>query len=127
MLWWLGPLAQTVKAQRQELGADDRTRKAEAACGELVAATLDYYRDMRDAASEAMFFQTYGNLFAMQIADRAEREAHEAPADARELPFVKEALATLDKGGYPQALARAGELLAPRRSCRSPAWVKASW
>ena len=31
--------------------------------------------------------------------------------DPRELPFVKEALAQIEKGGYPEALARIGALL----------------
>jgi pimeloyl-ACP methyl ester carboxylesterase len=113
MLWWLGPLAQMVKAQRLAVGPDQRLRKTEAAYGEVVAATLDYYRDLRDATSEALFFQTYGNLFGMTIADRAKREV-EAPVDPRELPFVKAALAAIGEGGYPEALARAGELLARR-------------
>ncbi|MGB8435629.1 MAG: DUF3141 domain-containing protein, partial [Burkholderiales bacterium] len=113
MLWWLGPLAQAVKAQRQAVGPDDRLRKTEAAHSEVVAATLDYYRDLRDATSEALFFQTYGNLFALYVADRGERGA-EAPIDPRELPFVKAALAAIGEGGYPEALARAGELLARR-------------
>ena len=34
--------------------------------------------------------------------------------DVRELPFVKEALASIDKGGYPEALARVGFLMAHR-------------
>jgi hypothetical protein len=116
MLWWLGPLAQAVKAQRQAVGPDDRLRKAEAAFGELVAATLDYYRDLRDATSEALFFQTYGNLFALYVADRAEQREREVevPADPRELPFVKAALAAIGEGGYPEALARVGELLQRR-------------
>ena len=113
MLWWLGPLAQTVKAQRQPLGRDDPLRKTEAAYGEIVEATLDYYRDLRDATSEALFFQTYGNLFGFYLADQP-RRGEEAPADPRELPFVKAALAAIGEGGYPEALARAGELLARR-------------
>ena len=39
-------------------------------------------------------------------------EAKALPADPRELSFVKEALATIDKGGYPEALARVGFLMA---------------
>jgi len=69
---------------------------------------------VRDAASEATFFQTYGNVFSLYIADR--REAREKAiaqiADARELPFVKEALASIGEGGYPEALARVACLLA---------------
>jgi len=115
MLWWLGPLAQAVKAQRQAVGPDQRLRKAEAACGAIVEATLDYYRDMRDATSEALFFQTYGNLFGLYIADRAEQQrAAGTPAELRDLPFVKAALAAIGEGGYPEALARAAELLVRR-------------
>jgi hypothetical protein len=33
------------------------------------------------------------------------------PQDPRELPFVKEALASIEKGGYPEALARIGALV----------------
>jgi pimeloyl-ACP methyl ester carboxylesterase len=113
MLWWLGPLAAAVKGQRQPVERDERLRKTEAAYSEIVAATLDYYRDVRDATSEALFFQTYGNLFALYVGDRAAGGA-EAPVDPRELPFVKAALAAIDDGGYPEALARAGELLARR-------------
>ncbi len=35
-------------------------------------------------------------------------------AEPRELPFVKEALASIEEGGYPEALARVGALLARR-------------
>jgi hypothetical protein len=68
---------------------------------------------MRDATSEAQFFQTYGNVFSLYIADKAEAEATAAPvAEGRDLPFVKEALASIAEGGYPEALARVACLLA---------------
>jgi len=70
---------------------------------------------MRDATSEAQFFQTYGNVFALYLAD-AEIEAGAAhpavPADARELPVVKDALASIARGGLPEALTRTAALLA---------------
>ena len=34
---------------------------------ELMSASLDYYRDVRDALSEAAFFQIYGNLFGVYL------------------------------------------------------------
>ena len=81
---------------------------------ELISATLDCYRAVRDATSEAMFFQTYGNVFSLYLADKHEAEARgaESAAEPRELPFVKEALAAIDRGGYPAALARVAFLLA---------------
>jgi hypothetical protein len=112
-VWWLAPTAQAVKAQRQALGPDDPARRVESMVSELTSASLDFHRALRDAAAEAAFFQIYGNLFAFYLGD--EREA-EAPArllvDPRELPFVKEALAAVDRGGYPEALARVAFLMA---------------
>jgi pimeloyl-ACP methyl ester carboxylesterase len=112
-LAWLGPLAAAVKAQRASLAADHPLRKLEKRGGELLSASLDYYRDVRDAASEAGFFQVYGNLFSLYVADKHEAGASSgaAVADRRALPYVKEALASIAEGGYPAALARCAYLL----------------
>ena len=110
-LWWLGPTAEAVKAQRQPLGPETPARKLESEVSEMTNASLDCYRALRDAAAEAAFFHVYGNLFAFYLND--ERGAEGAlPVDPRELSFVKEALATIDKGGYAEALARVAFLLA---------------
>ncbi len=115
-LAWLGPAAKMVKAQRQPLAADAPARKVEKVASEAISASLDYYRAVRDATSEAMFFETYGNVFSLYLADKHEAEARVAEriADPRELPFVKEALASIEEGGYAEALARVGALLAQR-------------
>jgi pimeloyl-ACP methyl ester carboxylesterase len=112
-LAWLGPAAAAVKAQRASLAADHPLRKQEKRGAELLSASLDYYRDVRDAASEAAFFQVYGNLFSLYVADKQEAEARErvAVSDPRELPYVKEALASISEGGYPAALTRCAYLL----------------
>ena len=63
--------------------------------------------------SEAAFFNTYGNIFSLYFADKSESAAAAQPvAQARELPFVIEALASVAQGGYPEALARVACLLA---------------
>ena len=111
-LAWLGPAAQMVKAQRQALGPDDPMRKAEVMLSEVTSASLDYYRALRDAASEAAFFQIYGNLFSLYLADKARAGTPAAAGDPRELPFVKQALASIGQGGYAEALARVAFLLA---------------
>ncbi len=68
---------------------------------------------MRDAASEAGFFLTYGNVFSLYMADKqSAKGAARATVEARELPFVKEALASIGQGGYAEALARVACLLA---------------
>ena len=109
-LAWLGPAAQQVKAQRQALSADHPMRRAEAMESELVSASLDYYRGLRDAVTEAAFFLTYGNLYSFYLADGAKPQISPM-ADPRELPFVKDALASIDKGGYPEAFARVAFLV----------------
>jgi pimeloyl-ACP methyl ester carboxylesterase len=106
-LAWLGPAAQMVKAQRQALPPEDPARRVEAALSELTSASLDYYRAVRDAVSEAAFYQVYGNLFSLYLADKP---AGTRPAAGE--PVAKKALASIAKGGYPEALARVAFLLA---------------
>ena len=112
-LAWLPGAAQFVKENRQALPADNPLRRAEASLAELASATLEYQRALSDAFTEALFFHVYGNLFSLYIADRKPAPAAQ-PADPRELPVVKEALASIDKGGYPEAFARVGFLVARR-------------
>jgi pimeloyl-ACP methyl ester carboxylesterase len=113
-LSWLAPAAQAVKAQRQALASDHPARKFESTVAELTSASLDCYRALRDTAAEATFFQVYGNLFAFNPGDERDPETVATAVDARERPFVKDALASIDKGGYPEALARVGFLMAHR-------------
>jgi len=111
-LWWLAPMAEAVKAQRRPLGPEQPARKVEAAVSEVTNASLDFYRAMRDAVSEAAFFQIYGNSYAMYLGDEGSPQGAPLPSNSRELAVVKEALASIDKGGYPEALARVAFLLA---------------
>jgi pimeloyl-ACP methyl ester carboxylesterase len=111
-LWWLAPTAEAVKAQRQALGPEAPARKLESAGSELTSASLDCYRALRDAAAEATFFQVYANLFAFYLSDGNGVEVEAPRGDPRDLPSVKEALASIDNGGYPEALARVAFLLA---------------
>lgn len=111
-LWWLAPAARAMKAQRQALAPDHPARKVEAMISELTSASLDFHRALRDAACEATFFQIYGNLYAFYLGDGHAIEAEARPANPRELPFVKEALASIDEGGYAEALARVAFLMA---------------
>jgi pimeloyl-ACP methyl ester carboxylesterase len=111
-LAWLAPAAEMVKAQRQELAPDAPGRRVDRMLSEFTSASLDYYRELRDAVSEAMFFQTYGNLFSLYLADKGAAEAGPAPTVApQDLPVVQEALAAIDRGGYAEAIARVASLL----------------
>ena len=110
---WLGPAAQAVAAHRQPLGEDDPWRRLENAGAEVISASLDLYRAMRDASTEASFFSIYANMHATYLADKQPAQAGlEAPADARALPFVQEALGSIAEGGYAEAFARLAGLRA---------------
>jgi pimeloyl-ACP methyl ester carboxylesterase len=112
-LAWLPGAAQFVKEHRQTLPADNPLRRAEASLVDLASATLEYHRALVDAFTEVLFFHVYGNLFSLFIADRKPAPAAQ-PTDPRDLPVVKEALASIDKGGYPEAFARVGFLVTRR-------------
>ena len=67
------PAAEVVKAQAR--AGRPRTTpsvKVEKATSAAISASLDYYRAMRDAMSEAAFFPTYGNVFSLYVADKQE-------------------------------------------------------
>ncbi|HZX91273.1 MAG TPA: DUF3141 domain-containing protein [Rudaea sp.] len=110
-LSWLGPSAKVVKEQRQALDANDPARKVERAASELISASLDHYRAMRDAYSEAAFFALYGNMFSLYDSAPEPGTGPAQATDPRDLPYVREALESIDEGGYAEAVSRVGYLL----------------
>ena len=111
---WLIPAAKAVKEHRQAAPPEQSIRRAERTASTLVSASLDLYRDTRDAISETTFFSIYSNAYSLYLADQPEVIEHENAATAtppREMPFVREALDAIADGGYPEALARVGALL----------------
>jgi pimeloyl-ACP methyl ester carboxylesterase len=112
-LAWLGPTAAAVKATRQALGVEAPTRQGEWFLSELVSSVLDLHREIRDALSEAMFYQTYGGMFTLYLGDQKEAvgSGSKRVAEPPEAPFVKQALASMTEGGYPEAVARVFALL----------------
>ncbi len=112
-LWWLGPAAQAAKANRHERGDEHPLRPYEKAGAGLLSASLDYFRDTRDAVTEAAFYTIYGNAYLRYFADEKESRGANGKVrvDPRELPFVRDALASVAQGGYVEALARVAVLL----------------
>jgi hypothetical protein len=114
-LGWLGPAAQAVRGRRKPLAAESPLRQLEQIGSEMINASLDFYRAMRDATTEAAFFGVYANMFSMYLADKHKAEAKTRQVgEPRDLPYVKEALASISKGGYAEAFARIGALLMRR-------------
>ncbi|HWS75487.1 MAG TPA: DUF3141 domain-containing protein, partial [Quisquiliibacterium sp.] len=115
-LWWLGAAADAVKANRQPVDDGQVFARAEKLGATLVSAGWDLYRNLRDAASEAVFLDVYGGLFALNVSDAGAAHGEAAPegADRRDTELVREVLARIEDGGYPAAVARTVYLLARR-------------
>jgi hypothetical protein len=103
-LAWLQPAAEAVKTARRPVAADNPLRQGEKLGAELLSASLDCWRALRDAATETAFFSVYAQLALLQGEEGAEPEAQTLPASADETPSV-------EQGGYPEALARVAYLL----------------
>ena len=111
LLWPLPHLATMAKAGRRPRSPDNDHVRAESLLSDLIAAQLDLYRDLRDAAAEAAFFHVYGNLLSLQMADEREEMRRKGKFDPRTIPAVREVLDTLDEGSAVEGLARIAMLI----------------
>lgn len=112
-MWWLKPAAAVVQSNRETPPLKTNAlAKTEKLVSEGISASLDLYRGMRDAASEAMFLSIYGNLFAFEIAGKPGAwRPPEADSKSGASPWMKDALSNIENGGYAEAVARAAFLL----------------
>ena len=90
---------------------DNAGRRAEKLGSSAISASLDLYRGLRDAACEAAFFQIYGNMMSLQMADQRAAIRSKTRFDPRALPAVRQVLDDLDRGGLPEAVVRSGLLV----------------
>jgi pimeloyl-ACP methyl ester carboxylesterase len=106
-MWPVETLAPAVKASRRQASEDNPFRRIEGVWSETIKGSWDLFRDLRDGISEWVFFQIYGPLNAMGApAGMVHEPLYDETVESRELPYVKEALAAIDRGGYPEAIAR---------------------
>ncbi|HLX30825.1 MAG TPA: DUF3141 domain-containing protein [Casimicrobiaceae bacterium] len=107
----LPALAAIMKMHRRQRSPDNVFRGVEHLYSEHVSAALDLYRDLRDAVSEAAFYEVYGNLFSLSMAEQRAAIRRRTPFDARALPAVRQVLDEIDQGGLPEAIIRTGILI----------------
>ena len=117
-LWPLSHVAAGVRANRRPRAADNDNVKLEALASETLSAGLDLYRDLRDARSEAAFFQVFGNMMSLQMADEREAMRRKGKFDPRSIPAVREVLDTLEEGSAVEGLARIAMLISKAGSGR---------
>jgi hypothetical protein len=109
-LSWLAPAADIARNNRMALEPEHPLRKGEQLGAQVISASLDYYRAMRDAATEAGFFNTYGGLFSL-YSDERDEQPDAADGTSLASQHVDAALASIAEGGYTEALARVAFLL----------------
>jgi pimeloyl-ACP methyl ester carboxylesterase len=110
-LWPLKGMADMATANRSPRNNDGPMAMMERWTAAMTSASLDYYRDLRDAAVENTFFRTYGPA-SVGMADDERAAASEEPIDVRDTPLIKEALSHIEDGDRTKAIVRAALLLA---------------
>jgi pimeloyl-ACP methyl ester carboxylesterase len=103
--------ADLARGYRHARADDNLGRRVERLHSEYVSAGLDLVRDLRDAAREAAFYQNYGNLMSLQMADQRAVMRRQTRFDPRAVPAVRQVLDEIDRGGLPEAVVRAGMLI----------------
>jgi uncharacterized protein DUF3141 len=112
---WLAPLkglADLATANRTPRDEAGPSAAAEHWFTATLTASWDLYRQLRDAAVENVFFNTYGGLGLIAPA-KAEDTLPAAPVD-RHTPIISRALAGIEEGGFTEAAVRTGLLVARR-------------
>jgi hypothetical protein len=66
---------------------------------------------LRDAAGEAAFYQVYGNMLSLSMADERAEIRRQTRFDPRALPAVRQVLDNLDQGGRREGLVRLAMLV----------------
>jgi hypothetical protein len=110
-LWALPHLAGFARANRKPRAADNDFVKGETLFSAYRSAWLDLYRDLRDATSEAAFFEVYGNMMSLQMADEREEIRRKGKFDPRSIAAVREVLDTIEEGSAIEGLARIAMLI----------------
>lgn len=110
-MWPLAAWASLVKAGRLSVPPKNPYRRIEHAASEMITAGLNLYRDLRDATMESLFFQIYGPASVFELVGEPQAERVDEEVNPRDLHVVRDALATIGTGGYPEALALIGALV----------------
>src|SRR6185503_8147448 len=110
-LWALPSLAAAATATRKPRAADNAGLRYESLHSAAITAGLDLYRDLRDASFEAAFYEVYGNLFSLEMADERADFKRKQKFDPRGLPAVREVLDTIEHGSPVEGLVRIAMLI----------------
>jgi hypothetical protein len=108
----LGAPAAMVRANRHPRSEGNAWLPAERFVSDATVAVLDLFRDLRDATAEALFFQVYGNMLTLNVADQRREIKRATRFDPRALPAVRQVLDDVEAGGAVDGIVRIGLLVA---------------
>ncbi len=109
-------LADMARAYRIKDGMENPLYRLERLNAGLFTQWLDLGRDLRDAATEMLFFATYSSPYMRELASTEPSKISEvAGTDLRSLNEVSKAIERIEQGGYPEAVIRMLILLAHAR------------
>ncbi len=109
-------MAETVRAARKPAAPDNPFLQTERLFASMVEKTLTFWTDVGDAHKELMFYALYANPFLAPLAPPRATDPNAGFGDPlRELPQVREALASMSRGGFAEAVIRMLILMARSR------------
>ena len=110
----LGELAETIRANRRPVGAENPLLAMEEALSQQIVQALDRYRDVRDWFTETLFMTVYGSPILQAMvglgSDNVKVRRHigrEAIREAAAQKMAAEIEARVDRGGLCEAVVRA--------------------
>jgi hypothetical protein len=106
------PAAAMARAWRRPRQDDNAMLPVERFASEAIAAGLDLHRDLRDAAAEGAFFQVYGNMLSLNVADQQRAIRRATRFDPRSVPAVRQVLDSAEEAGAIEGFVRIGLLIA---------------
>jgi pimeloyl-ACP methyl ester carboxylesterase len=109
----LGDMAEGVRGHRQASAPDNPFLLYERYLGDIVEASLNLYRDTRDAGIELMFHGLYATPWMKQLGRARMTELR--ARDVSKFPHVQEAIKKATWGGYAEGIVRMLILLARAR------------
>ncbi|WP_149536973.1 DUF3141 domain-containing protein [Siccirubricoccus phaeus] len=111
----VAPLAELARRHRKPAARTNPFLAWEAMWAGAVEQGIDAWRDWRDAWTEVAFHGAYGFLAALGVAGGETPEEAPSAAALADAPEVRQALARIEAGGYPEAVVRMMILLAQAR------------
>lgn len=111
LMWPIAPTASIVRHVRMPAKDDNPFRKTELTYAKTVSASLNLYRDLRDAWYEYLFYHVYSPMMTLGMVEDQKEFAYETTADCMDIALVREALGADEKGGYPEAIVRIRALI----------------